>query len=215
MISFRAILDIFFPKKCVLCGKNKHLLCPPCIQNLTRPFEQINPWTLSLFKYRDSSVKKIIWNIKYRGSHALCQDLVEKLYDELLEFLAEKLSVDESTQIILIPIPLTKKRLRSRGFNQTEILAKELEKQNKDLFKTESRVLIKIKETAPQAQIKNRERRLRNMRGVFTVKNSAAITGRTVLLIDDITTTGATLSEARNALKDSGAKQVFAITIGH
>ena len=79
----------------------------------------------------------------------------------------------------------------------------------------EKNVLIKIKETEHQANIKERRDRLKNLSDSFSVKNSKMIEGKNIILIDDVTTTGATLSEARKILKQSGAKKVIAFTVAH
>ena len=213
MNPFRAILDIVFPKKCLACGRSKYLICPECLTKVSPPFEQIYPWVISVFKYRHPYIRNSVWKLKYHGSHSIASDLAPYLHDEIISFLGESISVD--TEVVLIPIPLTKKKLRERGFNQSEILAKSIEKENKDLFKVETRCLFKNRETIPQAKIKQKSKRLKNMRGVFVVKNSSHVVGKTIILVDDITTTGATLKEARSVLKNAGAKKVFAITVGH
>ncbi len=213
MNPFRAILNIIFPKKCLGCSESGHMICPKCLGKVSPPFEQIHPWVVSVFKYRHPQIRESIWKLKYHGGHAIADDLAPYLYDEILSFLGESISVDQ--KIVLVPIPTTKTRLRERGFNQSEILAKSIWKENKELFVLDLNCLKKVKETTPQAKIKLKSKRLQNMRGVFVIKNSTHIKNKTIVLVDDITTTGATLSEARRILKQSGAKQVFAVTVGH
>jgi competence protein ComFC len=144
---------------------------------------------------------------------------------------------------ILIPIPLSKKRRRERGFNQAELLCREIikiQKKNRltpdpspyqgegcqrrgEVFTLATNILIKIKETEHQALIKDRNRRLKNLEGTFAVKNHRPnekekanfLKGKNIILIDDITTTGATLSEARRMLRASGARKVIAFTVAH
>ncbi|KKS56700.1 MAG: Competence protein F, partial [Candidatus Nomurabacteria bacterium GW2011_GWF1_42_40] len=82
-------------------------------------------------------------------------------------------------------------------------------------LKLEKDILIKPKDTKHQAHIENRSERLKNIIGSFTVKNSEIIKGRNIILIDDILTTGATLSEARKVLKRAGARKVIAFTVAH
>ena len=76
-------------------------------------------------------------------------------------------------------------------------------------------ILIKIKETEHQANIKERKDRLKNLSGSFSVKNAEMIKSRNIILIDDVITTGATLSEARKTLKQFGAKKIIAFTVAH
>ncbi len=190
------------------------MLCPNCIDKISQPFEQLQPWIISLFKYRDPIIRKAVWVLKYRGSHSIASDLAPYLHDEIINFLGESMLM-EKEKVVLIPIPLTNKKYRERGFNQTEILAKEIWKENIDFFELNSISLIKTKETEPQAKIKQKSKRLKNMHGVFSIKKSELIKGKTIILVDDITTTGATLSEARKVLRKAGAKKVFAVTVGH
>lgn len=117
---------------------------------------------------------------------------------------------------ILVPIPLSKKRLRERGFNQSEILAEELSYRNQGRnFTVETSVLYRTKDTGSQALIKDRETRMNNVKGCFAVSNKNKILGKNIILIDDITTTGATLEEARKVLVDNGARRVIAVTVAH
>jgi len=82
-------------------------------------------------------------------------------------------------------------------------------------LKLEKDTLIKPKDTKHQAHIENRSERLKNIIGSFAVKNPEAIKGKNIILIDDILTTGATLTEARKILKYSGARKVVAFTVAH
>ncbi len=112
---------------------------------------------------------------------------------------------------LLIPVPLHPRRLNWRGFNQSELLAKDLA----DTFQTEmaSDVIERSGNAAPQADIKEREERLKNLNGIFKVKNGIKIVGREILLIDDVCTTGATLNECAKVLKANGATKVVALVI--
>ena len=82
-------------------------------------------------------------------------------------------------------------------------------------LKLEKNILIKPKETEHQARIKDRRERLKNLIGSFAVKNGEKIKNKNIILIDDITTTGATLSEARKILKQYGARRIIAFTVAH
>jgi predicted amidophosphoribosyltransferase len=79
----------------------------------------------------------------------------------------------------------------------------------------EKNVLVKIEDTEHQARIKDRNVRLKNLAGTFAVKNPELIAKKNIILIDDVTTTGATLNEARRTLKKSGARKVIAFTVAH
>ena len=120
---------------------------------------------------------------------------------------------------ILIPIPLASKRKKERGFNQAELLCQKLVNIDKNNnFILEKNVLIKTKDQEHQARLKDRRDRLANIIGSFSIKNPKEmqkIKNRNIILIDDVITTGATLSEARKTLKQFGAKKVIAFTIAH
>jgi competence protein ComFC len=132
-----------------------------------------------------------------------------------MEELSELSIMENFQKPIFIPIPLSSSRLRERGFNQAELLCREILNQNINLGILIKNVLIKNKDTLHQAKIRDRSKRLRNLTGSFAIKNPEIIKSRNIILIDDVTTTGATLSEARKVLKKSGAKKVIAFTIAH
>ena len=132
----------------------------------------------------------------------------------------------EFSKVVLIPIPLHKYRFHYRGFNQASIFAHILGKQLK--LQVCPNLLVRTKLTVPQVEVKVREKRLKNMEGVFSVnpKFSSELHGKTVLhhqfitdfkvafiLVDDVFTTGATMRSAANVLKRTGASLVWAVTI--
>jgi len=111
---------------------------------------------------------------------------------------------------ILVPVPLTNKKKRKRGFNQAEGLGEELRKSlGIPLLKN---CLLKIKETPPQIELQ-KEERLKAQKGVFLVKNKGEIKERKLLLVDDVYTTGATMEECAKVLKIAGAKEVWGVAI--
>ncbi|MEI6154688.1 MAG: phosphoribosyltransferase family protein, partial [Deltaproteobacteria bacterium] len=117
---------------------------------------------------------------------------------------------------ILIPIPLAPKRQHERGFNQAEIICNTLIKLDKNInFKLEKNILIKPKDTKHQAHIEDRNKRLKNIIGSFAIIHPELVVESNIILIDDVTTTGATLNEARKILKNAGAKKIIAFTIAH
>ena len=110
---------------------------------------------------------------------------------------------------MVVPVPLFPKRNRTRGYNQSELLAKNFAPRVGLTADTKS--LVRIKNTVSQTTL-GRMGRLANMKGAFSCKNPAAVKGKTVLLIDDVATTGATLEGCAAALKAAGAKKVMAYT---
>lgn len=112
----------------------------------------------------------------------------------------------------LMPLPLSPARLQSRGFNQAWELVKALARQSGTLAQTDARLLLRIKHTPPQAQLK-REARLQNVKGAFVVDplRVPGLQGRRVLLVDDVMTSGASLFAAAQALRDAGAAEVCGV----
>ena len=217
------ILSIVFPAKCILCKKAGVDLCLECLREAPSAERESAEWIFPLYDYRSPVIKKSLWLLKYKGKRRLANVFAEILYEKILEELSELSVMENFTEPILIPIPLSPKRYRERGYNQAELICEEIIKVNnlrhgvdaKLNFSLEKNVLIKPKDTEHQARIKDRLTRLKNMTGSFAVKNAELIKNKNIILIDDILTTGATLSEAKKVLKQSGAKKVIAFTVAH
>lgn len=118
--------------------------------------------------------------------------------------------VPEHQSFILVPIPMPKLRKHIRGYNQSEILARNIASQ----CSMQMDLSLLARHTRPERQVKvaSRKKRLLNQRGTFSCEN---VQGKRILLIDDVTTTGATLMEARKVLLKAGAHEVRAFTIAH
>ena len=219
MEFLNTILDIVFPVKCILCGKNGVDLCLGCLEDSPPAERESAKWIFPLYDYRHPVIKKSLWLLKYKGKKRLVSIFAEILYEKILEELSDLSIMENFHNAILIPIPLSLKRYRERGYNQAELICRELIKINNlrrgvDL-KLENNILIKPKDTEYQARIKDRRTRLKNLSGSFAVKNEGLIKNKNIILIDDLTTTGATLNEARKVLKQAGARKVIAFTVAH
>lgn len=219
MNILNTILDLIFPTKCISCGKNSYYLCKSCLSNSREAERQCPEWVFPIYDYRDILIKKSLWLLKYNGKRRLAELFAQSVYPRIIEELSDLAPLENFTKPILIPIPLSNKRFRERGFNQSELICKYLMKidreNNQCNFELIDNVLIKPKETIHQAKIENRNERLKNLKGTFTVKNQELIKKRNIILIDDITTTGATLNEAKKILKENGANKIIAFTIAH
>ena len=114
----------------------------------------------------------------------------------------------------VLPVPLSAQRLQTRGFNQAWELASALARQSQTAGRADARLLLRVKHTRPQSQLK-REARLANVKGAFQVDplRVAELQGRRVLLVDDVMTSGASLFTAAQALQDAGAAQVTAVVL--
>jgi len=173
-------------------------------------------WVFPLYDYRHPPVKKAIRLLKYKGKREFAKIFAEIIYGRIMEELSDFIIFNNFQKPILMPIPLSKKRIRERGFNQTSLICAELVKLDKNQnFILEKNILTKIKNGEHQANIENRQERLKNIVGSFSVKNPESIKGGNIILIDDVTTTGATLNEAKKTLRKAGAKKIIAFAVAH
>ncbi len=210
---FQSFLDLLFPQK---ASVRELLQMDPfnLASRAEKPEGRAGKAMLSCFSYRDPLIRQAIWELKYRGNKKVATLLATILHDELLAFLEEYAPLTNFTDPLLIPIPLSKKRERERGFNQCRLLVDEIMRLDGGANFTLSLALTKIKDTASQTKAENRESRMKNLKNCFSA-DAEAVRGRNIILIDDVATTGATLEEARRTLRASGARKVIAFTIAH
>jgi len=203
------LLDLFFPKKCLGCGKSDTYLCANCFRKIClecQP-EVYLGWIISATNYADPLIRKLIKSFKYQYVQELAEPLSQlpiKLLEQNFKFLIS------NSRFLIIPVPLHERKLRYRGFNQAELLAKEIA--NHFNLPMETNILKRIVPTDPQANIKNTEKRKNNIKNVFSVI-PGTVEGKSILLVDDVCTTGATLIEAAKVLKSNNAKEIWAITV--
>lgn len=212
------LINIVFPVNCISCGKSGAYICLLCISEFPLAERESAKWIFPIFDYRHPPVKKALWLLKYKNKKGFAPTFAEILYGNILEELSDLSVMENFKNAIMIPIPLSKKRYRERGYNQAELLCKELVKLDNGInFKLESNILIKPKDTEHQARIKNRSERLKNIIGSFSItyQGEPLVKGRNIILIDDILTTGATLTEAKKVLKKAGARKIIAFTVAH
>ncbi len=213
-----SILELVFPSSCVGCGTNGTYFCLNCIHESRQAERESESWIFPIFDYRHPPIKKALWLLKYNNKKAFAKIFAEIIHERMLEELSELNTMENFREAILLPIPLSKIRQKERGYNQAELICKELVKIDRnENFKLVTNVLIKPKDTEHQARIKNRSERLRNIVGSFSIQNGKedVLKKKNIILVDDILTTGATLGEARRILKKSGARKVIAFTVAH
>lgn len=157
-------------------------------------------------------VKKLIYNFKYKPYLSdLNKSLVELFYESLIqnELFMNKINKSNGHSIVFTPIPLHPKKLRRRGYNHAELLAKGL---SKKLNIPVSSILERTKETKVQYGLKLKDRK-ENVKEAFIVNSKHKIPNANIFLVDDILTSGSTLLEAARILKKNGAKKVWGLTL--
>ena len=218
----RSALDLLFPIYCAGCGREGGIICRYCaddLKQLSPPYcrvcaapgvDGVCRWCLEYPRgfeslrspYRfEGPVREAIHALKYRGVRAASETLGELMTQHL-----KRNAVRNDT---LVPVPLHPSRLRNRGYNQSALLARHVGR-NLDLPVRED-VLVRVRNAPPQVETRTRDERRTNVGGNFAC--DVDLSGLTVLLLDDIATTGSTLSECASALREAGASRVYALTL--
>ena len=220
----RVALDLLFPQWCVSCGREGEYICHACRRSLMPIKPPICPrcgrpqsggvlctgcvsWQAEIDGIRspfifDGVIRKAIHELKYRNLRALAAPLAELLYNYL--------RTSPVSGECLVPVPLHRKRLRERGYNQSVLLARELGKLIG--LPVIADCLVRQRQAVPQASTGSVDERRSNVAGVFTCINSG-LRGGQVLLIDDVSTSGATLNACAGALKSAGADSVWGLVV--
>lgn len=203
MWMVHSLLTLLFPPRCFGCGKNMETICKRCLTLARKSLSAPLPFIESYYDFRDPLIKRAIHAVKYKHRKELLKPLVQ--YAILMHPLFK-----QSTNFILIPVPMTSFRKLLRGYNHAEEIARIIN--DHSAFPLRTDVLTRARHTKRQAKTLKKAERLTNQRGSFA---SSRVDGLHVLVIDDVSTTGATLEEARNILLAAGAASVQAFTLAH
>lgn len=203
-------LNILFPKVCLNCGKQgESYLCSSCFLAFDLRF-RIFPvqnkyfdFLIYLGKYKDEIRNKLLQFKFYNKAY---------INEYFLEFLLKDKNICDFLKSfdLIVPVPMYKDKKSRRGYNQTELFAKNLGK-NLELSYEEN-ILIKFKENKTQSLLPQNER-TKNVRDVFKIENYFEIKDKKIILIDDIFTTGATIQICSKLLKKAGAASIIALVI--
>lgn len=227
---YQFFLDTIFPIKCLGCGKEGEWLCPDCLSSIELLKDQLCPkcgkpskngkfcpdcsikskmtGILVGASYDDELLKKAIHVMKYNFVKGLAEPLSGLLMKTLKK--NSQFSILNS-EFLIIPVPLHLKRLKWRGFNQAFELAWCLEK-NLDL-EVKKDILIRSKYAKPQMQIKHHLARRKNIKNAFECVKPDEVKNKTIILIDDVCTTSATLEECAKALSLAKPKEIWGLVL--
>ena len=207
--------DILFPDRCVSCLSVGQILCDHCQFKLKPDFYDPTLNILTIFNYHHKIVKKLIWHLKFKRAEPVAAIFAPYMEETILNYLTENLnSFFYQDQILLVPIPLHPKRLKTRGYNQSKILSQKISHLNPNTF-TVADILIKTKNTPTQVSCHKRHLRQKNIKNSFTLQTPIDLSNKIICVIDDVTTTGATLEEALRVLASRRPKHLLAVTVAH
>lgn len=220
------VLDFIFPRFCVGCYNEGNFLCedcknkiilikiPTCIkcqkmttEGICKKCKEDIPIQKAIIAgyHRDPILREAIHYLKYEGltelSHMLSKLIIERLNNEKFP-----------KNCTIIPVPLHKSRFSNRGYNQSELIAKKISDHFNIPFET--RLLKRIKNTKPQIELKHKERQ-DNVIDAFCLNKKCQLPVGTIILIDDVITTGATIAECARILRESGTKHIWLIALAH
>jgi ComF family protein len=237
------VLDLLFPKICFGCGQEGFYICPECLKgieinrhpkcficNRRSPDNRIcqecghktNLTGVFIASSWDNQIlRQLIYEYKYR----FVKDLAKPLSQIMINYLeADQLIARAPDKLIFTPVPLHRQRLQWRGFNQAELLAKEVANHFEAPV---AQLLERSRNTQPQAEIKKQKERKNNIKGAFLlnktfaplrakgaiINNLPLLKEKTVIIVDDITTTGSTLEECAMALKPLRPKEIWGLVL--
>ncbi len=238
---YRFTLDLLFPIRCLGCNQisqksqdtRENWVCHSCFEKIklkigfecafcssrtlngeTCPFCRRENWLDYLWaatNYSDPLIKKILWAYKYKFIYSLKFPLSRLLLKFLKEKQRDKFIENYRGQLLMLPVPIHRLRLNWRSYNQSELITQELAEVLG--ITTTANTLARFKKRKPQAEIQNKEERVENTKGIFACIQPDKVKDKTIILVDDVTTTGSTLNECAKVLKQAGAKKVIGLVV--
>ena len=223
------IINLTYPQTCGICGKiNNKTICSKCNIQLKK---QEKMGILTKEKLEENSLEmekhfeELMYIFKYEGQiRELILDYKfnEKsyMYKTFVNFLLKNKKIFENIKKYdkIIPVPISKKRYKERGYNQSLLIAKEISMQisyetnNNIKLELVNNCLIKTKNIIEQSKL-NKEDRQHNIQGVYTLKNGSILTNKSILLIDDIYTTGSTVNECSRVLQQAKPNKIGVLVL--
>ena len=207
-------MDLFFPPICGICGKlNKDGLCNKCKIQLEKVAEN----DILKQDLEDMYIKELIYIFKYEGiirKVILDYKFHEKpyIYVCFVNFILKNKKIFEKLQSYdtIIPVPISRKRMKERGYNQSLLIAKKLSKEVK--IPLQANCLLKTRNIIEQSKL-NKEQRKQNIQNVYELKNGEILNKKRILLIDDIYTTGSTVNECAKILQQARPEKIDVLVL--
>lgn len=219
------LFELVFPHSCVVCRAEGRLLCESCETALkihnsvicpvcanrvpqrtpqewkcpTRHAHSSLAFVMYATPYESAAARQLVRALKYRGVHSVAPILAR--------YCADAMRAYDFENFIVTSVPLHPRKHRSRGFNQSEVMARLIAEACALRY---CDTIVKIKNTTSQTELTIKER-ASNIKDAFAFNHAHAITNRNILIVDDVCTSGATLQECARVLKTNGAKKVGAI----
>lgn len=227
------LIDALFPPQCIPCGKKLlstarfTCVCDECFGRIpirtgftcslcgARQPSLINechkgqPTIAAATEYTNREAQLLIRALKYNAVRGASLPLASVL----LKYLSARTEIATHNGFLLVPIPLHPRKIRTRGFNQSTLLAQELTRALPQKFLYSDQVLTRTRNTPSQTSKKTHAEREHNMRDAFMVQNPNAVKGKIIFLVDDVSTSGSTIREAARVVKRAGARSVVGLVV--
>lgn len=206
------LLNLLYPNVCGFCGKiNENSLCEKCEEEIDKKL------LYKIEKKKDMFFEEHIYLANYEGNFResiLSYKFFDKsyMYKTFAKLILknEKICRIIKSYNIIIAVPMYKKKKLLRGYNQSELIAKELARNIKEIEFIHG--LKKVKNNKKQSSL-DKQNRLENVKNVYEIQNKQIIENRKIILFDDIYTTGSTVNECSRILKQNGAKEIIVMTL--
>jgi ComF family protein len=204
---FSSVYDFVFGVKCAICKRDGSILCSTCVASLKPCLDIPHDATFVGFSYQDYRVRQLIHAFKYYHKKDIGVALT-KVYAHTLESFVATLE-----NPLLVPIPMYRARMYTRGHDHAAIIASTIGRPLS--VPVEKRLLTRNKDTAQLSKTHSKSERAREIKNAFTVDISKIRLHHTIILVDDIITTGATMREAKRVLEKCGYKDIRCIALAH
>ncbi len=210
-----SLLNLIFPPVCVHCGrrilKQDDYLCPECLENIEYfqpPISKVDgisyDYLISIAKYEDVLVS-LIHNLKFYNLSSLGEFIAQLMYEQVKKI---KLVLDVN---LVVAVPLHSVRKRERGYNQAAIIAKKFASLLNCEFRDD--IIERVSNRPSQATLE-RDKRAKNISQAFKLKKNIDLKHKSVILLDDVFTTGSTVEECCKELRKSEPKRIIVLTMG-